>query len=262
MLLPVFGTAPTRKEAPRKHQETRQRTRQTPDPPGPDDPRHRQEDKQTHTGTRASTPGRSPASFYQKTCPWSVLGSGPSFFSLSKCDWRCETATARLRRRQPPVSETPDQLPATWRRRLPPDSEDSNHPSPRYLSNTQPLGRDGNHPSPKMATTRLRDTCPTQPLGRDGNHPSPKTATTRLRDQIHQERVQLRQRRQAQMTPVGFHNGSSCGVLHTQLRTCHGLDSATSSKSWTCGIKTETRSTGPREWPQRRREPTECPRGR
>ena len=53
-----------------------------------------------------------------------------------------------ISRRQPPVSEIPD--------------------------NSQPLGGDGNHPSPKTATTRLRETCPApRHLG--------ETATTRLR---------------------------------------------------------------------------------
>ena len=78
--LPVFGAAPTRKEAPRKQQETRQRTRQTPDQHSLDDPRPRREDKQTHTGTRASTPGRKNAPFLQNVLPWTDLGSGPSFF--------------------------------------------------------------------------------------------------------------------------------------------------------------------------------------
>ena len=51
---PAFGTAPTRKDAPRK-----QRTGHTPDQHSPDDSRLGQEDKQTHTLAQRQPPGSS-----------------------------------------------------------------------------------------------------------------------------------------------------------------------------------------------------------
>ena len=85
--MPVFGTAPTRRNAPQKQQGNKQRkprpqTGQTLGEHEPGDQRPRQEDKQTHTGAKTS-PGRKHNHLSPESFALTVLGKGPSFFARS-----------------------------------------------------------------------------------------------------------------------------------------------------------------------------------